>query len=127
MTVSENPSDKPSDPDVPADVRVVEISREPAELYKILKFEGMVSSGGQAKGAVAAGQVRVNGKIELQKRKKIVAGDSIEFNSEKFRIRFVPIDTGKDDCVAGKGQTRPKEEVIEGTNGNSVARDVQEK
>jgi ribosome-associated protein len=36
---------------------MVEISREPVELYKILKFEGMVASGGEAKVVVAAGQV----------------------------------------------------------------------
>ena len=59
MTVPANHSAK----SVPADVRIVEISREPVELYKILKFEGMVASGGQAKVVVAAGQVLVNGKV----------------------------------------------------------------
>ena len=66
--------------------RIVEISREPVELYKILKFEGMVASGGEAKVVVAAGQVLVNGKIDTRKRKKIVAGDTIEFNKEKIAI-----------------------------------------
>ena len=84
MTVSADQPDK----DVPADVRMVEISKEPVELYKILKFEGMVTSGGQAKGVVAAGQVLVNGKVETQKRKKIVAGDTIEFNSRKIGIKL---------------------------------------
>ena len=55
-------------------------------MYKILKFEGMVASGGEAKVVVAAGQVLVNGKIETQKRKKIVADDTIEFNKEKIAI-----------------------------------------
>jgi len=84
MTVSADQPDK----DVPADVRMVEISREPVELYKILKFEGMVTSGGQAKGVISAGRVMVNGKIETQKRKKIVAGDTIEFNSRKIGIKL---------------------------------------
>lgn len=84
MTVPANHSDK----SVPAEIRMVEISKEPVELYKILKFEGMVASGGQAKGVVAAGQVQVNGKIETQKRKKIVAGDTIEFNDEKISIKL---------------------------------------
>jgi ribosome-associated protein len=53
MTVPADHSDKNG----PADVRMVEISREPVELYKILKFEGMVASGGEAKVVVAAGQV----------------------------------------------------------------------
>ena len=84
MTVPANHSEK----NVPADIRIVEISREPVELYKILKFEGMVASGGQAKAVVAAGQVLVNGKIETQKRKKILTGDTIEFNNEKIGIKF---------------------------------------
>ena len=69
-------------------MRIVEITKEPVELYKILKFESMASSGGHAKQAVAEGQVQVNGKIETQKRKKIVAGNIIEFGHEKIQIRL---------------------------------------
>ena len=68
--------------------RVVEIAREPIERYKILKFQGMAGSGGQAKAAVAAGEVRVNGEVELQKRKQIISGDTIEFNDDKIRIKL---------------------------------------
>ena len=64
-------------------MREVEITKEPVELYKILKFEGMVGSGGEAKIVVAGGQVLVNGEVETRKRKKIVAGDIIEFGDEK--------------------------------------------
>ena len=39
----------------PLEFRDVEISREPIELYKILKFESMVGSGGEAKAAVLRG------------------------------------------------------------------------
>ena len=78
-----------------AGYRVVEISREPVELYKILKFEGFAASGGHAKAAVAAGEVCVNGKVELQKRKKIVSGDIIEVGDEKISIQFLaPAETG---------------------------------
>ncbi|MEE4284381.1 MAG: RNA-binding S4 domain-containing protein [Pseudomonadales bacterium] len=76
-------------------LRWVEITSEPVELYKILKFEGMVTSGGQAKAVVAAGQVLVNGKVETQKRKKIVSGDTIEFNNEKFGIKLTAADVEK--------------------------------
>ena len=69
-------------------MREVEISREPVELYKILKFEAMVSSGGEAKIVIAEGLVRVNGEVETRKRKKIVAGDIIELGQEKVRIRL---------------------------------------
>jgi len=69
-------------------MREVEISREPVELYKILKFESMVTSGGEAKAAIGNGEVRVNGKVETRKRKKIVTGDVIEFENETIRIQF---------------------------------------
>jgi ribosome-associated protein len=68
-------------------MKEVEISHAPVELYKILKFEGMVGSGGEAKSVIAAGQVQVNGKIETQKRKQIGAGDIIEFGNECRIVR----------------------------------------
>ena len=77
-----------SDTESPVGFRVVEVSREPIELYKILKFEGLVSSGGEAKVAIASGQVLLNGEIETQKRKKIVSGDTIEFGEDKIWIKL---------------------------------------
>lgn len=70
-------------------MREVEITTEPVELYKILKFEGMASSGGEAKFVIEQGQVIVNGEVETRKRKKIVSGDIIEFGSEKICIKFI--------------------------------------
>ncbi len=69
-------------------MREVEVTMEPVELYKILKFEGMVPSGGEAKVVIAAGLVSVNGEIETRKRKKIVSGDIIEFGNERIIIRL---------------------------------------
>ena len=69
-------------------MREVELSREPVELFKILKFEGLATSGGEAKAVIGEGQVRVNGAVELQKRKKIRSGDVIEFAGEQFRVRL---------------------------------------
>jgi len=69
-------------------MRNVEITTEPVELYKILKFEGLLSSGAEAKAAIADGQVLVNGKVETRKRKKIVSGDIITFEQERIRIQL---------------------------------------
>jgi len=69
-------------------MREVKITTEPVELYKILKFEGMVASGGEAKAVIAEGMVLVNGEIETRKRKKIINGDIIEFNNEAMQIRL---------------------------------------
>ena len=67
-------------------MREVGITKEPVELYKILKFEGIVASGGEAKAVISDGQVLVNGVVETRKRKKIVSGDIIEFMNEKYKI-----------------------------------------
>ncbi len=69
-------------------MRDVEINRQPIELYKILKFEGMAASGGGAKQVIDEGMVIVNGEVETRKRKQILAGDVIEFNGETIRIIF---------------------------------------
>ncbi len=68
------------------EIRDVIIKSEPVELYKILKFEGMVPSGGVAKLAIESGDVLVNGVVETRKRKKMLAGDLIEFNGELIRL-----------------------------------------
>lgn len=71
-------------------MRVVEITQEPVELYKILKFEGMVQSGGEAKLVVGEGMVKVNDIVETRKRKKIVSGDIVEYSGDKILIKYVP-------------------------------------
>ncbi len=69
-------------------MKEVEVSKEPIELYKLLKLEGMVASGGEAKFVIGEGQVLVNGKVETRKRKQIVSGDIVEFREEKIRIKL---------------------------------------
>ena len=73
-------------------MRDVEINHEPVELYKILKFEGLVGSGGQAKMLISDGQVLVNGEVETRKRKKIVSGDTIQLFDEVIRVQLVSAD-----------------------------------
>ncbi len=58
--------------------QIVQINKVPVELYKILKFENIVASGGEAKYLIADGHVKVNGSVETRKRKKIYPGDIIE-------------------------------------------------
>lgn len=67
-------------------MRDVLVNRAPVELFKILKFEGLAGSGAEAKAVIAEGQVSVNGHVETQKRKKIVAGDVIEFGGQTLRV-----------------------------------------
>jgi ribosome-associated protein len=64
----------------------VAIRTDPVELYKILKFEGLVESGAEAKAVIAAGRVSVNSEVETRKRRKIHVGDVVQFNGQSFRI-----------------------------------------
>ena len=65
---------------------LVEINQEPTELYKILKFEHIVSGGGEAKQIISEGYVYLNGEVETRKRKKIYSGDLIYFNEQYFQV-----------------------------------------
>ncbi len=67
-------------------MKEIVITREPVELFKILKFENLASSGGEAKAMIENGQVLVNGLVETQKRKKIVSGDIIEVMNTEYKI-----------------------------------------
>ena len=81
--------------------QLVELTRQPVDLYKILKFEGLVGSGGEAKAAIAEGHVTLNGVVETQKRKKIVSGDIIEFGGVVYRIHCeAAIQPAKTEIVA---------------------------
>ena len=68
-------------------MKTIEITKEPVELYKLLKFEGLAASGGEAKYLIAEGNVRVNGQIETRKRKKLVSGDVIELGDITLQIK----------------------------------------
>jgi ribosome-associated protein len=69
-------------------MRTVILTKEPTELYKILKFEGLVTTGGEAKILIGDGQVAVNGEVETRKRRKIVGGDVIEMGEEQLRVEY---------------------------------------
>ena len=67
-------------------IRIVKITTEPVELYKVLKFENLAGSGGEAKHFISDGLVTVNGMIETRKRNKIYSGDVIGFNGHILQI-----------------------------------------
>ncbi len=66
------------------ETRTVKLTRTPVELHKVLKFENLAASGGEAKHMITEGRVKVNGEIETRKHKKIYPGDVIEI--EGFRL-----------------------------------------
>lgn len=72
----------------PSSTKSVAISAEPIELCQLLKFAGLVESGGAAKHAISAGLVRLNGAVETRKRKKVVAGDRVICNGQTLLVRL---------------------------------------
>lgn len=47
-------------------------------LTQVLKRANWVENGGQAKSLIADGMVRVNGEVELRKRRQMAVGDTVE-------------------------------------------------
>ncbi len=50
----------------------------PINLTQVLKLSGSVLSGGEAKALIAEGRIRVNGEIELRKRRQMSSGDAVQ-------------------------------------------------
>jgi ribosome-associated protein len=53
------------------------IGEQPINLTQVLKRAGWVMSGGEAKSLISEGQVRVNGEVELRKRRQMKVGDIV--------------------------------------------------
>lgn len=47
-------------------------------LTQVLKLAGLAETGGQAKALIADGMVRVNGEVELRKRRQMAIGDTVQ-------------------------------------------------
>lgn len=65
----------------------IQIRDEFIKLGQALKLAGVVDSGVEAKEVITSGQVKVNGKIELQRGKKIVDGDIVEYSGSQFKVK----------------------------------------
>ena len=55
-------------------------------LDALLKTTGIATSGGEAKAMVAAGQVQVDGQLELRKRCKIRLGQFVNIGATSIRV-----------------------------------------
>jgi ribosome-associated protein len=58
-------------------LRTIELNDREINLTQVLKLAGCVQSGGEAKMLITAGHVRVNGELELRRRRQMRAGDTI--------------------------------------------------
>jgi ribosome-associated protein len=59
----------------------------PIELCQFIKFGGLTGSGGEAKQLISDGKVLLNGAVETQKRKKLVAGDRVTVGEETIVVQ----------------------------------------
>lgn len=67
-------------------METVKLKEDYIKLGQALKAAGLAESGVDAKYAVQDGLVKVNGEVELQRGKKLVDGDIVEFDGEKIKI-----------------------------------------
>jgi ribosome-associated protein len=56
------------------------------ELDNMLKALQLVASGAEAKQLIQAGSVKINGQVETRVRRKLRAGDSVEFGQHRISI-----------------------------------------
>ena len=64
----------------------IEITTEFIKLDALLKFAGLCATGSEAKTAVQAGLVTVNGEVCTQRGKKLRSGDRVVFGGEEAEI-----------------------------------------
>lgn len=65
---------------------IINLREDFIKLGQALKAAGLVESGVDAKFVIQDGLVKVNGSVETQRGKKLVAGDIVEFDGEKIKI-----------------------------------------
>jgi ribosome-associated protein len=65
------------------------LTGEYIELHSLLKVTGVCDSGGAGKALVAAGEVKVDGKVELRKACKIRAGQIVSLGDIRIQVRAV--------------------------------------
>ncbi len=64
----------------------VKISTEFIKLEALLKFAGLVETGGEAKELIQSGQVKVNGEACLARGKKLRPGDKVELGEAGLAV-----------------------------------------
>lgn len=65
----------------------IQLREDYIKLGQALKAAGLVESGVDAKFAIQDGLVKVNGRVETQRGKKLISGDLVEFNHETIVIQ----------------------------------------
>lgn len=64
----------------------VAIADDMIRLGQFLKLAGVLDSGGETKSAIAAGEVLVNGEVDLRRGRQLRRGDVVAVHGERFRV-----------------------------------------
>lgn len=64
----------------------ISITTEYIKLEQMMKLAGLVGSGSEAKMIIGDGKVKVDGKVELQRGKKLRTGNIVEYNGNSYII-----------------------------------------
>ena len=67
-------------------MEIIKLRDDYIKLGQALKAAGLVDSGVEAKFVIQDGLVLVNGNVELQRGKKLVDGDIVEFEDNQIKI-----------------------------------------
>lgn len=71
------------------DKEQIKITTEFIKLDSFLKFANLVESGGNAKGVIAEGRIKVNGEICLMRGKKLYRGDKVQIDEMNLELEVV--------------------------------------
>lgn len=63
-----------------------QLKTEFIELDNVLKASHLVASGAEARQCIQSGLIKINGQVETRIRRKLRAGDSVEFGQEQISI-----------------------------------------
>ena len=63
-----------------------DISTKYVELNAFLRINGVAGTGGRVKLIIREGSVKVNGEIEMRNKKKLHAGDVVEYLGKKYEV-----------------------------------------
>ena len=69
-------------------MKTITITTEFIKLQDLLKFANLVSSGGEAKERVQAGEVTVNGEVCTMRGKNIRPGDVVAFSGQELTVAY---------------------------------------
>ena len=67
-------------------MEIIQLKEDYIKLGQALKAAGFVDSGVEAKFVIQDGLVLVNGNVEVQRGKKLVDGDMVEFDGHQIKI-----------------------------------------